>query len=94
MNDQNPRPIPANNATVASEAEGTKPKVALQELSATATNEATATMSISLPEPTLRLVRIVAAATGTSVGKTIAILLAGAVEREIPGIIRELQGKP
>ncbi len=94
MNDHNPRPISTNNATVASEAEGTKPKVIPQDLSVTASNEPTATMSISLPEQTLRLARIVAAATGASVSKTIAGLLARAVEREIPGIIRELQGKP
>jgi len=79
---------------MASEAEGTKPKVIHQDLSLTANNEPTATMSISLPDHILRLVRIVAAATGSSVGKTIAVLLAGAAQREIPGIIRELQGRP
>lgn len=94
MNDHNTRPISNNNSTVVSDPEATKAKAVSQEPSATTTNEATATLSISLPENTLRLVRIVAAATGSSVGKTIAVLLAGAAQREIPGIIRELQGKP
>lgn len=94
MNDHTHRLTTNNNSTAASDAEATKPKAAPQDPSATATNEPTATMSISLPEHTLRLVRIVAAATGSSVGKTIAVLLAGAAQREIPGIIRELQEKP
>lgn len=51
------------------------------------------TLSISVPNATARLIRIVAAASDSTVGKTVAALLAGAVEREMPSIIRGLQAK-
>lgn len=59
----------------------------------TQTADATTTLSIAVPNATVRLIRIVAAASDATMGRTISTLLAGAVEREMPGIIRGLQAK-
>jgi len=94
MSDQNNKAIANNTATTGSDnqAAATRSKPPSQDHAETQTTETT-TLSIALPNATVRLIRIVAAASDSTVGKTIAALLAGAVEREMPGIIRGLQSK-
>jgi len=94
MNDNNSKAATNNTATTGSDnqASATRAKLPSQDHAETQATETT-TLSIAIPNATVRLIRIVAAASDSTVGKTIAALLAGAVEREMPGIIRGLQLK-
>mgnify|MGYP001767951234 CR=1 FL=1 len=95
MNDQSNKAGTSNTTISGSEqhATGARSKTPSQDHAEAQATDATTTLSISLPNATVRLIRIMAAASDSSVGKTIATLLASAAEREMPAIIRGLQSK-